>query len=123
MWCGNGCSAARLMCFPSVEGTDGDCEGLGMVILEAMASGVPVVASKHGPIPEVIQHEQNGLLCAERDASGLAAGMERLLADRAAWERLSLTARADVCERFDLHRQTERLEAMYQGLVREHQVP
>ncbi len=50
-----------------------------------MASGLPIVATRHGGIPEVIADGENGLLCDERDAAGLALAVERLVGDAALW--------------------------------------
>ncbi|MBO5283414.1 MAG: glycosyltransferase family 4 protein, partial [Lachnospiraceae bacterium] len=66
---------------PSVTAKDKDKEGFGLVILEAMASGLPVVASESGGIAEIIRHEENGLLSAERDSVRLADNINRMLKD------------------------------------------
>lgn len=56
-------------------------EGLGRVLLEAMARGVPVVATRVGGIPEIVKHEQNGLLVPPRDVGAMAQAMERLITE------------------------------------------
>ena len=66
---------------PSIVAKDKDKEGFGLVILEAMASGVPVVASKSGGIVEILQHEENGLLVKEKNSRELAENINRILFD------------------------------------------
>jgi colanic acid/amylovoran biosynthesis glycosyltransferase len=106
-------SRARAFCAPSVTALNGDSEGLGMVFAEAQAMGTPVVSFSHGGIPEVVLHDNTGLLAEERDASGLALHLSRLLADDALWNRLSAGGIALVGERFDVKRQTSKLEELY----------
>ena len=83
-------------------------EGLGIVALEAMALGVPVVASNVGGLPEIIQDGTNGLLVPPDDADALGLAIVRLLADRDLARRLSDAARRTVRERFsaDAHAKT-----------------
>lgn len=71
-------------------------EGFGLVILEAMAQRVPVIASAVSAIPEIIIPEQTGLLVPPRDVSALAAAMSRLAADRALRAYMGLLAAARV---------------------------
>lgn len=68
-------SAADVFVLPSIS------EGLGLVILEALATGVPVVASRVGGIPDVLINEYNGLLVESRDVEGLARAIMKLLFD------------------------------------------
>lgn len=70
----NWMAAANLLCLPSLS------EGTPNVIVEALASGVPVVASRVGGIPELIREDENGLLVAPADSVALAAALERGLA-------------------------------------------
>lgn len=65
---------------PSIRDHSGNVDGLPNVLLEAMASGKPVVASRIGGIPAVLQHERNGLLVDEKDPQQLATAINRLLA-------------------------------------------
>lgn len=73
--------SADVFVMPSVTAEDGDQEGLGLVMLEAMASGLPVVASRSGGIIEIIDHMQNGILVEERDSEAIANAVNRLLMD------------------------------------------
>ncbi len=115
-------ASARVFCAPSVKASNGDSEGLGMVFAEAQAMGVPVVSSEHGGIPEVVRDGETGLLAPERDCEGLAERITRLLADDDLWNRFSRQAIAWVPERFDVHRQTMKLEAIYETVIRERSV-
>jgi glycosyltransferase involved in cell wall biosynthesis len=75
-------AAADVFVLPSIS------EGLPLVILEALATGVPVVASRVGGIPDVLIHEYNGLLVEPRDVKGLAEAIVRILSDNKLKRRL-----------------------------------
>jgi colanic acid/amylovoran biosynthesis glycosyltransferase len=74
---------ARLFAQHSVEAPSGDSEGTPVAILEAGASGLPVVSTYHGGIPDVVIDNETGLLVQERDVAGMASQMLRLLHDPA----------------------------------------
>lgn len=80
-------SAASLMVLPS------DNEPFGRVVVEALASGVAVVATRSGGIPEIITHMQNGMLVPENDAAALAAAVLKILHDPSLQERLAEAGR------------------------------
>ncbi|MHA0906967.1 glycosyltransferase, partial [Enterobacter hormaechei] len=63
---------ASMLVLPSITAKTGDAEGLGMVLLEAAVTGVPVIGTQHGGIPEAIIDEQTGFLVKERDDKQLA---------------------------------------------------
>ena len=104
---------AVFVALPSVRASSGDSEGLGMVLLEAGALGVPLIGTRHGGIPEAIIHGQTGYLVAERNVGELAARMGDMLADPARRAYMGARARALVETRFDIRRQTDKLEAFY----------
>jgi colanic acid/amylovoran biosynthesis glycosyltransferase len=104
---------AQVLCMPSIVAADGDAEGLPIVGLEAMAMGLPIVASVSAGIPEAITNGEHGLLARERDTGTLARHLTALLGDPALRQRISAAALARVRERFDLHRQTAALEDLY----------
>jgi colanic acid/amylovoran biosynthesis glycosyltransferase len=104
---------ASVFCLPSCTAGNGDAEGLGLVLLEAAASGVPVVATHHGGIPEAVLDGETGYLVPERDAAALAEALDALLSDAALRERMGVAGRALVRSRFDLAAQTRELERLY----------
>ncbi len=74
-------SSADVFVVPSITAKDGDKEGFGLVILEAMASGVAVVASNSGGIPDIIEDGINGLLCEEKNSDEIAFCIKRIISD------------------------------------------
>jgi glycosyltransferase involved in cell wall biosynthesis len=103
---------ALAVCVPSLAAADGDAEGLPNVVLEAMAEGVPVVASRHAGIPEAVAHEETGLLVPPGDAEALAAALRRLIHDPDLRRSLGKRAREVAAERFGAVAQSRRLEAI-----------
>jgi glycosyltransferase involved in cell wall biosynthesis len=89
---------------PSVTAPDGRAEGLPNVVLEELATGLPVIASRHAGIPDAVVHEETGLLVEEGDAPGLEQAMLRLASDFALRLRLGASARRRAEERFDARR-------------------
>ena len=73
--------ASRAFVQHSVVSADNDHEGTPLSVLEAMASGLPVVATRHAGIPDVVEHGVSGLLSAERDLDAMADHLLRLAAD------------------------------------------
>jgi glycosyltransferase involved in cell wall biosynthesis len=104
---------ARVFCLPSITAESGDAEGLPLVILEAQASGVPVVTSARGGATEGIQDGITGYAFAERDVGALTERLMALLTDDALAARFSAAAPPFIAETHDLYRQTEQLEALY----------
>jgi glycosyltransferase involved in cell wall biosynthesis len=108
---------ARVVCVPSVTAASGDSEGLPTVIMEANAIGVPVVGFRHAGIPEIVKHNETGLLYTERDADALATGLLRCLTDDAFWTAASEAGIKQVGDKFDLSTQTAKLEEVYNQLI------
>lgn len=103
-------AGARAVCVPSLEAAGGDSEGLPTVVLEAMALGVPVIASRHAGIPEAIDDGGNGFLVAPGDADALASRLKMLICDPDVGRALGPSARLKVQTKFDARRQSRRLE-------------
>ena len=93
-------------------------EGLPMAVLEAMAAGKPVVASRVGGLPEVIQHGVSGLLVPPSDANALARACVDLAADREWASRLGAEAKRAVAEEFSHRRSGAAVSDLYAGVAR-----
>ena len=104
---------ADVFLMPALTDWKGEQEGFGLVLVEAMMSGVPVVASQSGGIPDVVTDEETGLLVPERDPEALAGAAARLLTDRALGRRLARSAAEDVRRRFAPEAIARRFEAVY----------
>ncbi len=91
-------------------------EGFGLVLLEAMAVGKPVVASAVGPVPEVVVDGETGLLVPPGQPEPLAAAIVRILTEPDLAARLGRAGRERVGERFTLDRMVAETEAVYQEL-------
>jgi colanic acid/amylovoran biosynthesis glycosyltransferase len=105
-----------LLVTPSRTSPDGDAESLGLVNIEAQASGVPIVSTLHGGIGEAV-HPDAGLLVKEGDISGLVGAIESLLANPDRWAAMGAAGRRHVAARFDLNVQVARVEERYLDLV------
>jgi glycosyltransferase involved in cell wall biosynthesis len=102
---------------PSIRASDGDSEGLPIVLLEAQAAGVPIIAFDNGPAREAVLNGRTGILSAERDIDLLARSIGRLMANRRLREQMSLRARDHVWRHFDLRQRTTVLEDLYDDVV------
>lgn len=104
-------AAADVVCIPS------KAEGMPNVLLEAMAMVRPIVASRVGGIPEVIESNINGILTEPDRIADLAKAISRLVGDVALRTRLGDAARRAVRERLDVALVAARYEALYQRLL------
>lgn len=103
--------AIDLLVLPSLE------EASPLVVLEAMAAGTPVIATRVGAIPEVLDEGRCGYIVPTRNASILAERMAEVLTDPLARQHISAAAVARVAERYSLHSMTARYVELYRNLV------
>jgi glycosyltransferase involved in cell wall biosynthesis len=92
-------------------------EGLGIILLQASASGVPIVAARAGGIPEAVREGENGLLVEPADAPSLAAAVARILSDPSAAESLAAGGRELVRREFSVDRMVEGNLQVYQEVL------
>ena len=102
---------------PSESTETGDQEGVPNSVLEAMATGLPVLATSHGGIPEAIESERTGLLVPEGDLAGLVAGLNRLASESELAKQLGGNASRFIAENFGAEQQARMLVGVYRELV------
>lgn len=102
----------------SVVSADNDHEGTPLSVLEAMACALPVVATRHAGIPDVVEHEGSGLLSAERDLDAMADHLQRLAADPALALRLGKAGRSSAERHHRVEDSLARLAAILGGVAR-----
>jgi len=100
---------ASVFAAPCVVAKNGDRDGIPNVILEAMASGVPVVATNVSGLPEVIVDNQTGLVAQPKDPMTLAKAIEKVLKKDVCVDRLTANARRLIEREFDIRKNAEEL--------------
>lgn len=102
---------AAVYCLPS------KAEGMPMALLEAMAHGIPVIATDVGGIPNVIEDGVNGFLMAVDDSESMAASLDRLLSDEGLRLSMGLAARSIVADKFAMASHVRRLVSIYEKAI------
>ncbi len=96
-----------------------ELESLGLAALEAMSCGVPVIASRVGGLPEVVEDGVSGLLYSVGDVEGMAQGALQVLTDEALHRRMAQAARQRVLNHFDAPCIVPQYEALYEDLLQD----
>lgn len=94
-------------------------EGMGKVLVEAMAEGKPVVATKVGGIPELVSDNLTGILCPPKDSHALAEAILKLLRNKELARRMGAEGRKRVYPQYDAKVMVEKIERLYAELMRE----
>lgn len=113
---------ARCFVQHSVVASDGDSEGMPVAIIEAGACGLPVVATRHAGIPEVVLDDETGLLVDEADVGAMSKCMQRVLKEPETAARLGNAARRRVEAEFGLQQSIDRLWSVIEKSVEKQQV-
>jgi colanic acid/amylovoran biosynthesis glycosyltransferase len=111
-------ASSHLLLHPSETLPNQDQEGVPNSVLEAMATGLPVVATRHGGIPEAVEDGRNGFLADEEDHIGLANAMEQITRSPGLVKEMGLHARDMIAERFAQKAQIDQLESFYEEAIR-----
>ena len=101
---------------PSVTARNGDTEGQGIVLLEAQATGIPVISTWHNGIPEAIKDGKNGLLAKPNDVKDLEDKMTFLIENKKLWSKFGRNGRKNVEKNFNMKIQIKKLESIYKNL-------
>lgn len=104
---------------PSIHASDGDIEGGAPVsIIEASASGMPILSTIHCDIPEVVIGGESGYLVPERDVDALVEKLEFLISNPDMWEQMGRRGREHITQNYDVITQVQKLEEIYDLVIR-----
>ncbi|WP_438351857.1 glycosyltransferase [Paenibacillus sp. FA6] len=109
---------ADIFCLPSITTKDGNHEGIPNAIKEAMATGLPIVSTRHGGIPELVTDGQEGLLVPEKNIIGLVEKFKYLIENPTIRQEMGEKGRKKVESNFDSSKQVRKLESIYSNLIR-----
>jgi len=104
---------AHIFCLASQTAKNGDIEGIPNALKEAMASGLPVVSTRHAGIPELIEHQRTGYLAPEKNDIELAKGIQFFIENPDIWTNYTERARKVIEEKFDVNKQIIEQQRLY----------
>jgi colanic acid/amylovoran biosynthesis glycosyltransferase len=107
---------------PSVTAADGNQDAPVNTLKEAMAMGLPVIATQHGGIPELVQDGVSGFLVPERDADAIATKLIDIIQHPEQWEAMGAAGRAQVEAHYDMHRLNDELVEIYRQVLNRDQI-
>ena len=107
---------SHLFLHPSEEAPNGDREGIPNSLLEAMATGLPCITTRHGGIPEAVKHMESGILVGESDPGEIGDWLDRLVRNDELRDSLGKRAAQIISDKFDLKSQVEKLDKIYLSL-------
>ncbi len=108
--------SASIFALPSIHDSGGNVDGLPNVLLEAMSSGLAIVASRIGGVPQVVRDGDNGLMVDEKSPEQLASALDSLLTDSFLRNRLASAARRTIVENYTWHHYGRKLESIMEGV-------
>ncbi len=99
---------------PSVVSRNGDQEGIPTAIMEAFACELPIIATKHAGIPEIVENNVSGILVPERDSEKLAEAMIKLAKDTELCKQFGVNGKKIVNEKYNVNKQNKKLCELYE---------
>jgi len=108
---------SHIFVHPSETPPDQNQEGIPNSVLEAMSTGLPITATRHGGIPEAVEEGRGGLLVEERDFEALAEAMHEMARTRDTFREMGLEASRTVAANFEQTTQVRQLEAHYDEAI------
>src|ERR1017187_829454 len=114
---------ARAFVQHSVRAMNGDSEGTPVAVIEAQASGLPVVATRHAGIRDVVLDGDTGVLVDELDLDGMAEGMIRLVRDSEVAGRMGRAGRQNAIDRFSLPASIKQLATVIERAMKATALP
>jgi glycosyltransferase involved in cell wall biosynthesis len=109
---------SHILMMPYATPDSGDSEGAPQVLKEALATGLPVISTKHAGVPEVVIDGESGFLVDEKDIDGLSNKLNYLIEHKELWLPFGEKGRNLVEREFDIVKQTEKLEDIYLGVLK-----
>jgi colanic acid/amylovoran biosynthesis glycosyltransferase len=110
-------SQADILLAPSVTSKNGDCEGIPVSLMEAMAQSIPVVSTCHSGIAELVEDEVAGYLVPERDVQALGSKLDQLLASAELRQKMGIAGRERVIKDYNIEQLCDRLVVIYRELL------
>lgn len=108
---------ADILLAPSVTSKTGDQEGIPVVLIEAMAIGLPVVSTQHSGIPELVENSISGYLVAERDVDALADKINYFIQHPQSWIEMGQQGRSKVESFYNINQLNDQLVTIYQKIL------
>ncbi len=108
---------SHIFALPSVTAGNGDQEGIPVVLMEAQATGLPVISTFHSGIPEVVADGKSGYLVPERDVDAMTKKLEYLVVHPEIWSEMGRAGRKFIEARYDVRKLNQQLVKRYKALL------
>jgi colanic acid/amylovoran biosynthesis glycosyltransferase len=113
---------SHIFILPAVTASNGDQEGIPVVLMEAAASGLPIISTFHSGIPEIVSNEKSGFLVPERDVDSLADKLEYLIEHPEVWPLFGREGHRIVKETYDTKKLIPQLEKLFKALLEDENI-
>lgn len=110
-------NSSDIFVLPSIVDSQGNTEGLGVVLLEALACKLPIIGSDTGGIPDIIQDGETGLLVPEKDVSGLSNAILSLVEDKGLREKVAINGYNRIKEKFSWEKIAQKYIGIYKSMI------